>query len=1114
MRVAVHGYLGSAVGVGEAARRGIRALAGQGVEIQAHAIALDGRDTASPLDWATPTASPRRGGRADAELLYVNPEALPRLLAELGPRQVGVRRVGIWSWESDVVPQGWIAAARELDEVWTYSRVSAGILGAALATPVIVMPIPVTCAPALPPPALPRGGPRLLCVFDHLSTLERKNPIGAIQAFARAFSDGEGPQLVVKTMGARHRPRAHQRLLDAAGERGDVVVFDGALAAGALVGLIVSSAAFVSLHRSEGFGLLPAEAALLGIPVLATGFGGILDFLDDQSAWLVDHSLVEVGEGVEHYPPAGTWAEPDLDHAAAGLREIIEDPQEAAKRAVRAQARITDHFGVEAIGSRMLDRLTCDCRRAKRPAQPAHPAVPALRLPVIVGVPFRGEHELAPTLRALDEHTPPHVPVLVACGDADSEAAAAARSSTGSPRVELLVGGGETPTWSQLLAILIAGGSGDLALVAPGVGVGHGWLEGLIAAAHDDTVASASALVLHGPGGGRTARRVGAAAPAPAAAPLLARAGSRLRPELSFASSRCVLLRRPALALLGELDLEWGEPGQVLAEFGARAVSVGLRNHVADDVLVADTDPRLKGFWPPDEESARFPQGGPAVPGRIRAVDRGVALERSIDRARWLTDGPDVTVDARAIADGGGEVEADAFQLIRVLADSGAGRLRIVTGPRLSARERDRLAGLPGVELLADHEVSRAVHPSPIIHRPTPVSTPTDLTLLRRLGRRLVLTVPDLIEYRIADYHTDHADWTAHRRLTRAALAAADLTLAFSDWVRRDILAEGIVGHERVRVVSVGDDRATDETSDVGVAEPEGLRDLRGPFLVFLGSDRAHENRPLALRLLAELRDHHGWNGSLVLAGARVGHGSSRAAEERVLAAHPELAPFVRILERVSAAERNWLLAHARAVVHPSVAEGSCRLPVECARAGCPCLFAAVAALAEACGSAATLVPWDAVAWAARVRPLLDPGPERAAHLAQLTAATRSASWSQVAEEMHRAYEHAMGLPYASGRPEAQEEAAREALVARLRESDAHHRSVAQEYQDALHALEARIGDGLPLAERDGVLSDAERRGLIAVASRRPWGSPVLGPLAALGNLVARRDALARWRRR
>ena len=48
----------------------------------------------------------------------------------------------------------------------------------------------------------------------------------------------------------------------------------------------------LTLHRSEGLGLVAAEAMLLGKPVVATGWSGNLDFMDDAAAALVLVRLV------------------------------------------------------------------------------------------------------------------------------------------------------------------------------------------------------------------------------------------------------------------------------------------------------------------------------------------------------------------------------------------------------------------------------------------------------------------------------------------------------------------------------------------------------------------------------------------------------------------------------------------------------------------------------------------------------------------------------------------------------------------------------------------------------------------------------------------------------
>ena len=97
---------------------------------------------------------------------------------------------------------------------------------------------------------------------------------------------------------------------------------------------------YVSLHRSEGFGLTIAEAMLLGTPVIATDYGGSRDFVTSFNALPVDARPVAIGAGHDPYPAEGVWAEPDLDHAAHCMRAIRDDPRgRASARAARARRR-------------------------------------------------------------------------------------------------------------------------------------------------------------------------------------------------------------------------------------------------------------------------------------------------------------------------------------------------------------------------------------------------------------------------------------------------------------------------------------------------------------------------------------------------------------------------------------------------------------------------------------------------------------------------------------------------------------------------------------------------------------------------------------------------------
>ena len=114
---------------------------------------------------------------------------------------------------------------------------------------------------------------------------------------------------------------------------------------------------YVSLHRSEGLGLTITEALSLGVPVIATGYSGNLDFMDEWNTWRVPCSMAQVGSGAGGYPKDALWAEPDLDEAARMMREVFENPSAAKAKAAKARDHVLNAFSVEAAGTRMRQRL-------------------------------------------------------------------------------------------------------------------------------------------------------------------------------------------------------------------------------------------------------------------------------------------------------------------------------------------------------------------------------------------------------------------------------------------------------------------------------------------------------------------------------------------------------------------------------------------------------------------------------------------------------------------------------------------------------------------------------------------------------------------------------------
>jgi glycosyltransferase involved in cell wall biosynthesis len=383
LAVRLSGYLGHTLGLGAAARGYVQALGAADVPVSTVSVPLHHLELPVKLE----DAYGRHGfedlvqhGRHGFEIVAVNADELPGFVERLGEGYFEGPRIGIWGWETNSIPPRWQRAFALVREIWVYSRFMAENIGAVAPIPVVALPPPVQC-PAAPAAPLRLGVPDgflFLFVFDYLSTIQRKNPVGLIEAFQRAFAPGEGPQLLIKTINAPLRPLSEEEVLWAADGREDIHVVDRSLSGDELAGLMAACDCYVSLHRAEGFGLTLAEAMAIGKPAIATGYSGNVDFMSDKNSYLVDYTIGRVGPECEIYPPEGEWADPSVEHAAELMRSVYSDREEAARRGARAADDIARTLSPEATGAAMRERLqqladgrASDGRRAAVNAAPA-----------------------------------------------------------------------------------------------------------------------------------------------------------------------------------------------------------------------------------------------------------------------------------------------------------------------------------------------------------------------------------------------------------------------------------------------------------------------------------------------------------------------------------------------------------------------------------------------------------------------------------------------------------------------------------------------------------------------------------------------------------------------
>jgi glycosyltransferase involved in cell wall biosynthesis len=670
------------------------------------------------------------------------------------------------------------------------------------------------------------------------------------------------------------------------------------------------------------------------------------------------------------------------------------------------------------------------------------------------------------------------------------------------------------PTSGGVSRALELSAPADVVLLSEPCLLGAGWLEAMRQAAYGDTTtASASALATVGTAlalNDPSAREVDLDKLASG----VAEHTMRLRPRLAAVVGPCVYLRRDALELVGGLDAELELDSALSVDFAQRCVLSGLAHVAADDVLVAPLD-RADALESPLSPELRKRYPYLAEPPAIAASR---ALPRSLEAARRSRPRLPVTVDVRALEGAMTGTQRHILELVKALAATEALHLRLLTSPAMTAAESDLLGSLPDTELLSYAEIDDDTPPTTVFHRPQQVFGPADMRLALRLGERIVMSQLDLIAYRNPGYHPGATAWHSHRRVTRQALAAGDRIIVSSEHTRSELLSDGLVDDERVRIVPPGLDHMS--SAGEGPAEPDivaTLPELAGfdpagakhpdGYLLCLGTDFRHKNRLFALRMLAALRERHDWRGGLVLAGMHIPDGSSRQAESEFVAHQPSLQAVVRDLGAIGELEKGRLMRGASAVVYPSVYEGFGLIPFEAALSGTPCAFASQSSLADVLPrEAATILPWDPQESAIRLLRLLRDDAARARHLGLLTSAAMRHTWVGSAEAMVNVYREAAVAPAREAAALSRDELAREhelrELVAAQDELVARLVFERKHTQRMYDELNAQVGFGLSLIGPDGALPEDLQRALLALSARPKLGRPLYGVASSAFRLM------------
>lgn len=353
------GFLTADLGVGESARCMVRAADAAGLRTALVPLKLHCKNQQTDRTYASrlQETNPHR-----VNVIHIDAPGSPDIDHHHGRAfRSGKYNIAYWAWELTEFPDPWVPNFAYFDEVWCPSDFTRAAIAMKSPLPVLTMPHAISFArPTGDHRAyfgLPADKFLFLFLYDLNSYSARKNPQAVVAAFRASGLAGHGAALVIKVQNAAENPDDFAALQAAVRDLPGTVLITGTLAREDIYRLEAACDCFVSLHRSEGFGLAVAECMYLGKPVISTDWSATAEFVNTDNGCPVRCTLAPIEQNHGPYTKGQRWAEPDVAHAAEWMTRLFHDRTLAATLGSAARATMETRFSPAAIGARYRQRL-------------------------------------------------------------------------------------------------------------------------------------------------------------------------------------------------------------------------------------------------------------------------------------------------------------------------------------------------------------------------------------------------------------------------------------------------------------------------------------------------------------------------------------------------------------------------------------------------------------------------------------------------------------------------------------------------------------------------------------------------------------------------------------
>ena len=273
----------------------------------------------------------------DTVMIKSTPDLWPMFWKQKGHIIKNKIIIGKCTWETDILPKSWVNDINNcVHELWVPSNYNnVNFIKSGVKIKIRTVPYIFLSRGLLDRKLINLNKEDVYTFYTIGENNIRKNITESVESFCKAFSKADKVRLIVKTHSQGYTFENKKKCLsqienitNAYPNHADIILLLEPMSMKQISSIHSIGDCYVSLTRSEGFGLPMFDAYNYGKQIICTGYSGHMDFIGHNHPGIVGYTLKQV-HGLTQYLDENTkqskWAYPNMDHAIELMRKTYKE---------------------------------------------------------------------------------------------------------------------------------------------------------------------------------------------------------------------------------------------------------------------------------------------------------------------------------------------------------------------------------------------------------------------------------------------------------------------------------------------------------------------------------------------------------------------------------------------------------------------------------------------------------------------------------------------------------------------------------------------------------------------------------------------------------------------